>query len=476
MIQYDQLVLTPVWTEGKVFMLIDLDGPTIVGSFKQKLHTFTFIPTSDIPDISNQLDKLIDPTTPRRRTTTTVQRPRSHKTEAAIWLWDYFLNRALNSITTNTRGYHDLSAYFREYAHYENLLFSIDENHRDHVIHSIWVMMIGFYLTDKCRPFSHLYLIPFSSVESSVEHSHPFQEAGQAFFSKQDVLWVLISLTHDLGYPIQKTTVANHVMSNMISNFGFLTQTDFSYQFTVLHQTAIDELLNTISTMIVWLPNGSYKMGISPGNRLDYAKSFERLDHGIMSAYLLQRHLDFICDTMSSFLNVPDYTEHDTQTAALRALIIMWLIAISDHTNINRYYKDPSDISVLLVISDELDEFSRYAHHKTRDTWVTVRCTPRVNCTTHSLDFVYDFVDRTPGELLSFFKNKVSRLIHLFDLDATLVREISIKCSNSTPHSRRNLTYYFERRFDSGYGFVKKSYGGSTTDVIGFLNGAVNLN
>ena len=39
-------------------MLIDLDGPTIVRSFKQDLSSFTFIPQPDIGDISTQLDKL----------------------------------------------------------------------------------------------------------------------------------------------------------------------------------------------------------------------------------------------------------------------------------------------------------------------------------------------------------------------------------------------------------------------------------
>jgi hypothetical protein len=453
-------------------MLIDLDGPTIVSSFKQNLPNFAFIAQSDISNISTQLDKLADLTVRKGKP---FIYSRTGKTDAAIWLWDYFVNHALSSITTNTRGYHELHTYFKHYAHYENVLFSLDENHRDHVIHSIWVMMIGFYLCSQCRPLSHLSYHPFCVIGDQCEHPDSMEEAIRIFYDNQDALWTLISLTHDLGYPIQKTTLANDVMSKMISNFGFLTQTKFSYEFTVLHQTAIDELLNTLSTTINWFPDGHYKLGIEPGTRLDYSKTFERLDHGIMSAYLIQRYLDFICDTMSWLRDIPEYSEHNSQMAALRAFIISWLSAISDHTNNSKYFDDLDDISVLLIMSDELDEFSRYAHHRKRDTWVRVKCKPSVNCTQHSLDFVYQFVGRTQDETVSLFRGKIRRLIDRFDLNQTSVRKVSIKCSNPSRKPQDNCSYYFERRFGPGYGFVKKAYGSSSTDVRGFLDGVVNL-
>ena len=451
-------------------MLIDLDDRTIVTSFKQDLSNFTFIRPSDIVDISTQLDVLADlPVRQGRRTPYS----RLQKTEAAIWLWGHFTKRALNSITANTRGYHKLSAYFKHYAHYENVLFSVDENHRDHVIHSIWVMMIGFYLSKQCRPLSHLSYHSLSSDLS--QQSQSMQKARDILLTYENALWTLVFLTHDLGYPIQKTTIANEVMSKMISNFGFLTHTDFSYQFNVLHQTAIDELLNTLSTVLIWFPGGRYKLGLMPGYRLDYSKTLEQFDHGIMSAYLIQRYLDFICDTMSWFRQIPEYYEQDSYDAALRVLIIEWLCAISDHTNDNRYFDDLNDISVLLIISDELDEFSRFAHSKTRDTWVAVKCKPSINCTKYSLDFVYKSRNMTLDDTLSFFRSKLLRLIDLLDLNRDSIRKISIKCINSSSIPHNNVTYYYEKRLDSVDGFVKKLRGESTNDVRGFLSGAVNL-
>jgi len=446
-------------------MLIDLDVPTIVSSFKHDLSTFTFIPKSGLRDIKKQLDILAGLRGHPKRTI---------KTDAALWLWDYFVSRALNSITPNTRGYHKLSAYFKHYSHYEQILFAIDENHRDHVIHSIWVMMIGFYLSRQCHPLS---LLRYPAIQfDRANYIKKIKEAEKLMASYEDALLVLVFLTHDLGYPIQKTTIANEVMSKMTSNFGLLPQTKFSYQFTVLHQTAIDELLNTLSTVILWLPNGQYRLGINPGIRLDYSKTLEQFDHGIMSAYLIQRYLDFICDTMSWYRHIPDYTEKDIKMAVLRALIISWLSAIADHTNNNKYFYDLDDITVLLIISDELDEFSRYSHHRTRDTWVTVNCKTSINCTRHSLDFSYKHKNRTRDETVSFFRGKVRRLIDCFDLDKESISKISIKCVNSSSKPDNNVGYYFEKRFNTGDGFVKRLRGKPNYDVRGFLNEFVNLN
>lgn len=445
-------------------MLIDLDGPIIVSSFKQALATFTFIPKPKIRDIRTQLDIL------SRDRIRNVRTTRAQRTEAAIWLWDCFFYNALSSITANTRGYPRLSEYFRQYAHYENVLFSIDENHRDHVIHSIWVMMIGLYLTKQCRPLASIYYPVFQPVKDFKKTPSTMHKAFDILCSNEDALWVLTSLTHDLGYPIQKTTIANDVMSAMISNFGFLQQTKFSYQFTVLHQPAIDELLNIISTTVHWFEDGHYKLGIDSGLRLDYSKSLELLDHGIMSAYLIQRYLDFICEIMSYYRDCPEYIEDDSQTAAFIGLIVLWLSAISDHTNCNKYFTELYDISVLLIISDELDEFSRYSHARNTDTWIRIKCKPSINCTSHSLDFVYNFQDRTRDETIDFFKGKVSRLIDCFELQEYSIRKISIKCSNSSQsQGQNNVSYYFERRFDTGDGFVKKFRRQPNTNVRGFL-------
>lgn len=278
-------------------MPIKLDAADIVRSFKNRLRSMTFIPRQDHADIKQQLDVLIDTQNGRKRSRP-YSRPR--KTEAAQALWEKLTSASLAALTTNLRGYHELRQYFAEFIRYENLLFAVDRHHRDHVVHSIWVMLIGFYLLQKCKPLSPIaYSDLLLNRTGRTEDPVGMKSCESDIRKKEPLLWLLIALTHDLGYPIQKTKDANELMSSMINNFGFLEQQEFKYNFTVLQNAAIEQLLDILSSSLVFTSDTQYKIVCFKGQRLDYAKSFERLDHGIMSAYLILNYIDYICDSMN---------------------------------------------------------------------------------------------------------------------------------------------------------------------------------
>jgi hypothetical protein len=458
-------------------MFIDLDRRSIVDTFKAALPNMHLIPASDYDEIETRLYKLINI---KHGTNTPKKYGRFAKTHAAEWLWRYLLIVSLKDITANMRGYNNLLDYYKQYVHYENVLFSLFEDHRDHVIHSIWVMLIGFYLMKKCRP---LVLISYDDVLDTISEDDTLPtnmlETERIIKKHELALWFLIALTHDLGYPIQKTIAANRAMSNMISNFGFLSQTEFSYNFTIVHRTAIDELLNTISTRLVWLNNGSYRLGYDSGWRLDYAKSFERMDHGIMSAYLIQKYLDHICESMNVPQGITEFTFSDVETAAVQAIIVTWFSSISSHTNENAYWPTVDNMATLLFLSDELDEFSRYSHQRNSDQWMNVECNTRFKCTKKSIEFMYIFQKRIDFDVVSFFKRKIEKIMNRFELSKDAINKLSIACIDCREAYRRKRhpdKYYYERRYSSdSLGFIKKSYGKTTKDVLGFLKGRVEL-
>ena len=128
-------------------MYIKLQPTELVNNFMSELPNMKFIPqipSSDYGFIRKSLDILSNIKNGKQRNYS-----RNIKTKSAIILWKYFFGHAFKSITQNHRGYHDLLDYFDQYAHYENVLFALDKKHRDHVIHSVWVMLIGFYLMKK---------------------------------------------------------------------------------------------------------------------------------------------------------------------------------------------------------------------------------------------------------------------------------------------------------------------------------------
>lgn len=456
-------------------MLLELREDAIIDSFKEDLKSLTFVAKTDYPNIEQRLDVLADG----------KERKTREKTEAAKWLWGFFLEESLSDITNNLRGCRELRRYFDDYAEYEDLLFALDPNHRDHVIHSIWVMLLGLYLR---KNFDVLANLDYGDVVPSIG-----QKSGSKSGSKlaQDTairetidkirqhevsLWCLVALTHDLGYPIQKTSNANDRMAKMVRNFGFLQHKDFEYGFTIVHQTAIDTLLNIISACVFWDPQGAYRTVCYSGRRLDFAKSFERLDHGIISAYLIQMYLDCICEAV----DIPtgaDLVCRKPEVAAKEAIFITLLNAISAHTSKNCYWNRVNFVDVLLFLSDELEEFSRYSHSPDGDGWINVGCRTECEITEKSLQIVHVLDKKTISDNVEvFFKSKVEKMWNRLEPKQGGLQELSITCRDV--RKALPIDYIYTKTLAESQhsrDVVKRSPGKSSEDIMGFLDGTVNL-
>lgn len=392
-----------------------LDTAIIDHFLTKELQNMDFIDASDHAQIKSWLESLCDNTLSRYE-----------KALMAKDIWKFFTEKSLRAITENLRGYEELRHYFDEYVEYEDLLFSLDGNYRDHTIHSVWVMLVGFYLMHICALFRDIEDYPVINIGGN---DSDYQKTMDNIRNFECNLWIIIALTHDLGYPIEKTRNANSILSKMICNFGFLRQRDFDYNFTIVHQTAINELLNTISSLVVWRPGG-YQVGIRLGTRLNYAKSFERLNHGIMSAFLLQSYLDWICETMN-FLQVEDLVSRKHEDAAMMGIVITLVSAIATHTARHQYATSFNNMASLLLISDELEEFSRYSRASATHNWVDVICRTELQWTEKSFGIKYTF--DTPDidyNINSFFWGKVSKLHSYFELRESKIEKISITCSD----------------------------------------------
>ena len=434
----------------------ELREDAIVDFFEKELKNMKFIPPSDHKDIESWLDSLCD-----------NSKKRYEKALTARDIWKFFIKKSLQAITNNHRGYDELCRYFNDYIEYENLLFALDENYRDHAIHSVWVMLLGFYLREKCTAFREIdYYITY-------KHNHPkaqndVVETKKIIKKYEKPLWCLIALTHDLGYPIQKTKKANAIMAKMIANFGFLRQRDFDYNFTIVQQPALNELLKILAASIVWTDEG-YQIGYQSGVCVDYAKSFERLDHGIMSAYLLLLHLDWICDTMRMIRGVEEPSK-DYEKAAQQTMIITLLDAISSHTNKNKYTDNLNTMSSLLFISDELEEFSRYSQSSKKKDWINTKCRTNVRCTKNSIkmEYILDTPD-IDDDIESLFREKVNKIYNRFEFKSEKIKKLSIICKDMRTSEEPKLEYVKT----ASEQFLKidgKRYN-NNTEILEFLSG-----
>lgn len=447
-------------------MMIELRTDSIVDSFENEMKSEESIYRRDSDEISKRLKVLSD-----------TKEDRYNIMEAAKWLWKVFFDISLKDITSNLRGYHELSRYFDEYANYENVLFALDENHRDHVIHSIWVMLIGFYLRKNYKEFSGSMMGPgilYSAVKTQASQKN-IKEVIRSTKEHEEALWSLIALSHDLGYPIEKTVKANKIMAEMIRNFGFLEQSDFKYNFTTVHQTSIDELLNTLSAQVIWVSDSGYNVITNSGYRLDFAKSFERLDHGIMSAYLLQMYLDRICEVMNRPIGLsPEYQENSIEKAMNVAIILIWLHAISAHTNDNIYWSVIPVFSSFLFLCDELDEFSRYTRSMKNKEWMRMGVRTEFEYRNNSFNVKYTFDNSdVANDIEDFFRMKISKIQHRYEVSEQGLREINISCKDVRKAEAVELVY--KKTITECPKGIIGTPDGSFEDVESFLNGKVNI-
>jgi len=412
----------------------ELKDSAIIDCFNKKLSNMSFIPTNDIPKIRSWVNSLIE-----------ENKSRYEKAMIAKDMWKYFMKKSLLSISENLRGYDRLCNYFDEFVEYENVLFSIDDYYRDHTIHTIWVMMLGFYLRDN---FITLKELNYSHVTSIFEESAKVGNKGEKETldsirkNYEQALWCLISLTHDLGYPIERTKRASQVMAKMIKNFGILSSRNYEYNFNIIHKTAIDELLKMINSNVVWVDDSNFLIVHPSGQILDYAKSFERLDHGIMSAYLIQQYLDVICDNSLNF-NIENIYWTDKEKAVMNTIISTWLESISSHTNIYRYtnLNYPLNMSDLLLISDELEEFSRYAKSKKNKEWSEVKIRTELNLTKTQFGIRHIIDDQNiPYEIEPIFIKKVLKFHNAFEVTDT-VPKMFVYCKDIRKNKKINCTY-----------------------------------
>jgi len=192
-----------------------------------------------------------------------------------------------------------------------------------------------------------------------------------------------------------------------------------------------------------------------------------------MSAYLIVKYIDWLCEIMNVSQGVNIYYG-DTEQAAKIAMIRCWLLSIASHTNKNAYFPNLNCMPMLLFFSDELDEFSRYAHDTVSDGWKNTECKTEFNCTNNSVQFSYAFKDTIEKDILSFFKGKVNKIMNRFELSNAHTKKITLVCRNSCIH--RHVYYYYEKVYgEHRDGYARKSYGKSTNDIQGFLTGDVEL-
>ena len=285
------------------------------------------------------------------------------KIEIIKGLWELLLREALYCLRSKDPkdpssfkqdfGLIEIKQYFEKFSEFEEVLHGTDRYYRDHSLHVVRVFFLGFFLLISKLSRTKETDISFKSIEildSELKDHILTLEEIQA-------VWVIIALTHDLGYPIEKIGLINEKITGLIKYFGPSGIEEFKYHSPLQNQFLNDFILKFISSK---LAQNNDKKGyctvIQNKYYLKFAKAFENFSHGIMSCILLMKHLVYFKESDYSHSNFNVLDERDAIQFSLRKTILR---SIASHDNEDIYHIFPNNYPFLLTFCDDLQEWDR---------------------------------------------------------------------------------------------------------------------
>ncbi len=293
-----------------------------------------------------------------------------------------------DSIRSGVYGIEELVEYFSQFSDFESTLYGADKYYRDHVVHPINVWLIGLHVIQthggrfKLRAMDEMSIencpcakaewFPDIAVRSkgsatgdgqpSDQKTNPVPTKCCLSIGELAAMWTVIALTHDLGYPLEKVEKVNDKLERMLSKFGKIGFSRFRFNFEIQHDHLVRFLLNLISSIAKPVKDGDkenyhhWRTHIRTKYYSKFSKSWEMFDHGIVSSLILLKSLTFFIE--SDFCN--NYKEpikrEDARQFAIRSEI---LHSMASHTTAKIYHLSPDNLPFLLILCDDLQEWSR---------------------------------------------------------------------------------------------------------------------
>lgn len=428
--------------------------------------------------------------------------------QAAKDLWKVLFEAAMTYIDPDKSGYDDLFSYFDKFVEFEELIFASDSFYRDHTLHVLWVYFLGEYIY-----FEDQYermLAPYQTDMESIMHFFDFFDKvtdgkmGKQACKVRDgvakrmlnkcAVRCLTTLTHDLGYPVKKVSKINHAIKTVLPYFGLHTYDEFEFHYSTEQKKFIEGFLTVMSLsiqikleqedeteveallasfaehgkldfktlmdyefsenekeMLSKNMESSYLIQPTHKKMMEQSKNFETFQHGILSAYLLMRHLPAFSSLNWIYSDKPNTVFPNSVEIDQLFSKVDILGAISNHTSDTYRITSIDDASAYLTLMDELEEFSRISRANQSRSYVEEFCRTALGMTEDGwfeIVFVFDndSIDGLDPERA--FKGRCRRFLSLFDIqNMSDDLKIRLKCVGDLPYDQSEYMLEVARNF-----------------------------
>lgn len=313
------------------------------------------------------------------------------KAEEIINLWKLLIKKSIiclryfdtrepfqekNQKQPHAYGVEELAAYYKDYNEFEQVLYGGVKYYRDHVIHvfRVWLLGISRLLKDKCNYLNHVIV------------EEPYKVTGYEKIS----MWTIISLCHDLGYPLEKSLQVVDKTKNMMKSFVHNPLVNMDISFSGVQDSMNDYVLRFVSSKM-WeyneenhytvestkdkldeekrkiekLNSGEYKKHLEkkryvarlqPKYYFKFQKSLEHYDHGILSTLIVYKTLLYFLESDYSINEDYRFDGEDSRQFYIRREILR---SMASHTCSDIYQNDMFRFSFLLILCDDAQEWGR---------------------------------------------------------------------------------------------------------------------
>lgn len=300
-------------------------------------------------------------------------------------------------------GLDKLEEYHKEYIDFEGVLYGSDAYYRDHVFHVFRVWLLGVYLllntnTKITNKKDRLIdCIHFEGEKQSVETKKESYECKEklkkgAMVLKEDQtdkkiyekdgnfftadienfsrelneyekisMWTVMSLCHDLGYPLEKSKKVLERTEKMMEFFVPQPSINGNISFDGTSDYNNKDIILFISKKMKFAAidekdRPTYRASIQEKYKFKYMLSLENFAHGVVSSIIIYKMLIYFKETDNNSDIGYIFHEEDARQFYIRRDILR---AMASHTCQDIYHIDVATFPFLLFICDELQEWGR---------------------------------------------------------------------------------------------------------------------
>ncbi|MBT3293721.1 MAG: hypothetical protein HN919_03110 [Verrucomicrobia bacterium] len=363
-------------------------------------------------------------------------------------LWQELVSASLNSIDPDSKGNSTLFDYLEKATLFEDVLYGLEEYYRDHTLHSIWVYLIGEYMLrdhlSDVRSNLNWYLYnDFESEKASYKRDlmryarKKEQDIRAQVNEKQDAVWCIMALCHDLGYSPAKLNKINDRVRDVLKFFDLPEFKQVGYSLDLEQQFLVSQVLEMMAMDVRIVPSENYrdpevdtdeKVKIR-GYRDDatywrLCRALEKRQHGILSSYLLYKLVGLFAESWVRGTG-EEWGLEDSEVVEniIRGDI---LFAIAQHEFDYAHMNQVGSLAEILFIADELEEFSRYGRQLLSREYSDTTAETAIEFTPQNpkqgedveINILYDYdTSRGLADYFNFFWRKAQRLCTVYSLD-----------------------------------------------------------